>query len=52
MYAKNVWVDASKEKKEKIFSFAQDYIDFLSYGKTERLVVDETVKLLKEKGYK
>lgn len=52
MYAKNVWVDANKEKKEKIFSFAQEYIDFLSYGKTERLVVDETIKLLKEKGFK
>lgn len=52
MYAKNIWVDASKEKKEEIFKFSKDYIDFLSYGKTERLVVDESLKLLEKSGYK
>ena len=52
MYAKNIWVDANKEKKDKIFAFAKDYIDFLSYGKTERLVVKEALELLDKKGFK
>lgn len=52
MYAKNIWVDANEEKKEKIFNFAKDYIDFLSYGKTERLVVDESIKIIEKAGFK
>lgn len=52
MYGKNVWADADKEKKEKIFSFAEEYKDFLSGGKTEREATEEAVELAKKAGFK
>ena len=49
MYSKNVW--NKYESHEEIMKFAEDYKDFISKGKTERLCVEESVKLAKEKGY-
>ena len=39
MYKKNIWKDASNEKFNDIMQFCDDYKNFLSYSKTERLVV-------------
>ena len=36
MYAKNIWLDASKEKIESIMEFCEQYKDYISKGKTER----------------
>ena len=52
MYAKNIWLDADDQKKEQIFSFCEDYKSFLSYGKTERLVVKEAVEMARKAGFK
>ena len=52
MYAKNVWTDASSEKKESIFSFNEDYKAFLSIAKTERTATKEAIKLAEAAGFK
>ena len=49
MYSKNVW--NKYESHEEIMKFAEDYKAFISKGKTERLCVEESVRLAKEKGY-
>lgn len=52
MYAKNIWLNADDQKKEQIFSFCEDYKSFLSYGKTERLVVKEAVEMARKAGFR
>lgn len=52
MYGKNIWNDASETKKEEIFKFNEEYKDFLTHGKTERMVVREAVPLLEKAGFK
>ncbi|MCK4551977.1 MAG: aminopeptidase [Tenericutes bacterium] len=51
MYAKNVWKDSTPEKNNKIMAFCEDYKEFISVGKTERLCVDESIKIAKNHGY-
>ena len=50
MYSKNVW--NKYESHDDIMNFAEDYKDFITKGKTERLCVDESVKLAEAKGFK
>lgn len=52
MYAKNVWTDADKAKKDEIFAFSKDYMDFLTNGKTERMATKEAVAIAKKNGFK
>ena len=52
MYSKNIWKNANEEKIQAIMDFCEGYKDYISKGKTERLCVDEAVKLAKECGYK
>ena len=49
MYAKSVW--KKYESHEAIMKFAEDYKNYISYGKTERLCVKETIKVAKEHGF-
>ena len=50
MYNKNAW---HKYKNVKpVMDFSEGYKDFLTKAKTERLAVDETVKILKAHGFK
>ena len=51
MYAKNIWKNASAEKVEAIMSFNEGYKEYISKGKTERLCVDETIKIAEANGY-
>ena len=49
MYRKSAW---NKYKdKAPVMEFCEGYKEFLSYGKTERLVVEEGVELLKKAGF-
>ncbi|MBQ3554363.1 MAG: aminopeptidase [Clostridia bacterium] len=48
---KNGWNRISGEEKEKIFSFAEGYIEYLNEGKTERLACREAVRMAKEAGF-
>ena len=41
-----------KNSKKELFKFADDYKEFLSLGKTERLCVNEALKLAKLEGFK
>jgi len=50
MYRKNAW-EKYQDRKE-LMAFNEDYKDYITKGKTERLVVNETVKLLEAKGFK
>lgn len=52
MYAKNVWTDAEKAKKDEIFAFSKEYMDFLTNGKTERMATKEAVAIAKKNGFK
>ena len=52
MYAKNVWTDADKAKKDEIFAFSKEYMDFLINGKTERMATKEAVAIAKKNGFK
>lgn len=52
MYAKNIWLDADEAKENKIQEFGEGYKSFLSYGKTERLVVKEAIKMAEQEGFK
>jgi len=52
MYKVNAWEKYSKEESKNVFKLAEDYKAFLTFGKTERRIVEESIELLKEKGFK
>ena len=52
MYKKNAWKKYNGESLEKLMQFNEEYIDFLSKCKTERLCVDFAVKEAEKKGFK
>lgn len=48
---KNLWENQTEESRKKIFSFCEDYKNFISENKTERECLAQSVKMAKEKGY-
>lgn len=48
----NAWKTYKKKDKKELEQLNQDYIEFLSVGKTERECVKETIRLAEKKGYK
>ena len=52
MYSKNVWKDADSAKVQAIMDFCEGYKEYITKGKTERLCVDESIKLAEAYGYK
>lgn len=48
----NGWNTVDTRKKEAIFNFTKDYMDFLNKAKTEREFIVEATKVAKENGYK
>jgi len=52
MYRKNAWKKYDEKQFKQVMDFSDKYKDFLSYGKTERLVAKESVELLKANGFK
>lgn len=48
---KNGWEKIDREKKEKIYQFADEYMYFLNHGKTEREIVSETKDILEKNGF-
>lgn len=53
MYGKYAYSKYLEENSKKdLFKFADDYKEFLSLGKTERLCVNEALKLAKLEGFK
>lgn len=51
MYSKNIWQNATKEKVQAIMDFNEGYKDFITKGKTERLCVEEAVRIAKTYGF-
>ena len=52
MYAKNAWKKYTNEKLDELMSFCEEYKNFLTNGKTERLCVKQAVLEAEEKGFK
>ena len=50
MYNKNAW--KKYDNFDKVMEFNEGYKEFISYGKTERLVTKESIELLKKAGFK
>ena len=51
MYSKNAWEKYDESALKEVMKFADEYKDFLTYGKTERRVVTESVELAKKAGF-
>ncbi|MBQ7275781.1 MAG: aminopeptidase [Bacilli bacterium] len=54
MYNKNAWKKYTKceEKMNELFAFCDEYKDFISFGKTERLCVNEAIQKAQALGFK
>ena len=52
MYRENAWLKYSQKEMKEVMKFADGYKEFLSIGKTERLVAKESVELLEKAGFK
>lgn len=52
MYSKSIWENASTEKVEAMMKFCDEYKNFITVGKTERICVKEAIKEAEAKGYK
>ena len=50
MYNKHAW--SKYENKDEVMNFNEGYKEFISYGKTERLVTKESIELLEKAGFK
>lgn len=48
---KKGWESVDKKTKENIFSFANDYKDFLNASKTERLAISQSIQIAKKYGF-
>lgn len=48
----NGWETVDTRKKEAIFNFSKDYMNFLNKAKTEREFIVEATKMANENGYK
>ena len=51
MYRKNAW-EKYKDNLNEVMDFAEGYKNFISFGKTERLVVKESIELMEKAGFK
>ncbi len=51
MYHENAWLKYDKKQTKEVMKFAEGYKDFISFGKTERLVTKESIELLEKAGF-
>ncbi len=51
MYAKNAWEKYDNEQLQELMKFNEEYKNYISVGKTERICVRESVKLAEAKGF-
>lgn len=49
---KNVWKEADPAEKKEIMAFSEEYKSFMASAVTERLCVEEVVKLAEKEGFK
>ncbi|MFR8976286.1 MAG: aminopeptidase, partial [Eubacteriales bacterium] len=48
---KNGWESLKEAEKQDVFQFCGDYIQFLNSSKTERLAVQEALKIAERSGF-
>ena len=48
---KSGWINISDDDKSNIFKFADEYMYFLNHSKTEREIVDTSLKIAQENGF-
>ena len=48
---KSGWINVSDDDKSNIFKFADEYMYFLNHSKTEREIVDTSLKIAQENGF-
>ena len=48
---KTGWLKVNEEQKSEMFKFADEYMNFLNNGKTEREIVENAEKMLRENGF-
>ena len=49
---KTIWETAEKKTLKRIQEFSDGYINFLNESKTERLAVEQAIKIAKEAGFR
>jgi aspartyl aminopeptidase len=49
---KSSWLACDDKEKKQVFSFSEKYKDFLKSSKTERLCIENTIKILNKYGFK
>lgn len=49
---KNVWKEADEASKKEIMKFSEEYKSFMTAGVTERLCVEEIIKIAEKSGFK
>lgn len=52
MKNKNAWLNLNNSEKEVVFDFCNDYKNFLTISKTERLACNEIIRQAKENGFR
>lgn len=52
MYRENAWLKYNAKEVKTVMALSEDYKDFITFGKTERLVVKESLELLNKAGFK
>ncbi|MFA6797032.1 MAG: aminopeptidase [Bacilli bacterium] len=52
MYRKNAWKQYDKDEMQKVMNYAEEYKNFITFGKTERLFAKKSIDLLKKNGFK
>ena len=48
----NAWLTYDEKETKKVMDFANQYMEFISSAKTERLAVKEIIKIAEQNGYK
>ncbi len=48
---KSGWINISDDDKSNIFKFADEYMHFLNHSKTEREIVETSLKIAQENGF-
>jgi len=48
---KSGWINISDDDKSNIFKFADEYMYFLNHSKTEREIVETSLKIAQENGF-
>lgn len=49
---KSGWEEITEDEKKQIYTFSDEYINFLNSAKTEREIVKESEKMARDKGFK